>query len=53
MLARLSRRESMMLTDAIGLIGSLLGQVVSVYAICVSRFIIGMAVGLNSTLVIH
>lgn len=50
-LQRMTIRKALIFTDVIGLIGSLLSQVVNIYVLCISRFIIGLAVGQNCTLV--
>ena len=50
-LAKFSRRECLMITDFIGFVGCSLGEITNFYTLCLSRLTIGLAVGLNSTLV--
>lgn len=40
-----------MLNDLIGIIGVALGLFNNIFTLCVSRFILGLAVGLNSALI--
>jgi hypothetical protein len=51
MMNTMTLRECMIATDLIGIVGLLLGEIVDLYTLGVSRLIIGMAVGLNSTIV--
>lgn len=51
LLAKTTRVKCLLLTDVVSVIGTLLGIIVNLYMLCLSRFIIGVAVGLNSTLV--
>jgi MFS family permease len=50
-LSVIRRKNALMFTDAIGIIGVILGLIVNLLTLCFSRFIIGLAIGLNSALV--
>jgi MFS family permease len=48
-----SRRNCLVVTDLISIVGLCLGEYKAIYALYVSRIIIGMATGLNSMLVAY
>jgi MFS family permease len=50
-LTKFSRRDSMILTDIISILGVALSLVPKLYVLFIARFIIGLGVGLNSALV--
>lgn len=51
-LSVLRRKNALMFTDLIGIIGVIIGLVMkNLYNLCCSRFIIGLAIGFNSALV--
>lgn len=43
----------MMVADLISIVGTLLNMIVNIYMLGIARFVIGMALGLNSALVIR
>jgi predicted MFS family arabinose efflux permease len=45
------RRQSLMFTDLLTIIGVALGEIINLYVLSISRIILGIAVGLNSALV--
>ena len=47
----LSRQKALIVTDLIAIVGILLGEVLNLYTLFLARVVIGVAVGLNSTIV--
>jgi MFS family permease len=47
----LSRSQALIMTDTIGIVGLMISEISNLYVLFIARFVIGLAVGLNSSLV--